>query len=117
MESYRQKDNSLKNSIRTFADMLGGGTCQTSTSETTNYRSTNLGVASFMICRGLKLLDTVKIAPGRCAFVFDTPQSEGDRLESEYEGGALVKARDMGSARAYLKRRVYRVLGTGASRE
>jgi len=77
------------------------------------YKTTNFYTATYLITKGIKLVDIDRSHPRRATFVFNSPHKSADLLVKEYDyapedsPSLLVDARDLINSIKQLKDKLY----------
>ena len=70
------------------------------------YKTSDIALASYLLCTGFHLLSVDQINPRRCIFIFNSPKPE--LISKWQEGKATVNALAFYNAYQALKAKVYR---------
>jgi hypothetical protein len=76
------------------------------------FATERLQLACFLhAAQKLRFLRAERSGPGKVQFVFADPEQQGDELELQYEGGALVAATALFASQTFLRRKMSEALG------
>ena len=56
-----------------------------------NYKTSDIGIAAFMMMKGLKILEAKRAASGRFSFVFDDPKGLAQQYAVDYVNSESAK--------------------------
>ena len=55
------------------------------------YKTSDIGIAAYIMMKGLRLKDASRSSTGRFSFIFEDPNAEGDRLAVDYLNSESAK--------------------------